>query len=171
MDMLTIREQLLMAYQQLLVLYKKLAANQPKQTNAQILVSAARSASGIELSKGTGVSPDVACAISVNIVHTNAFGLPIGGGASTHDMYEVLLISPLFREVDTPTLGCIAIDATGSGTNPAYPHGHVGIFDGTGFWANNSDNGLWSMKYTSVGSWIHQFETVEGYKTHYFLRI
>lgn len=170
MDVTKVRQQLLAAYRQLLVLYQKLAATSP-QSNADKLVAAARSANGKNLSKGTGVPPEVACAISGNVVHTSAFGFPIGGGASTHDMSIALAGSVYFREVPNPVAGCIAIDPTGSGTNPLYPHGHVGIFDGTGFWANDSDTGIWRMKYPSVAAWVHQFETIEGYKTHYFLRI
>lgn len=141
------------------------------QTNADILVEAAKRALRKNLSAGTGVPYYVACAISVNKVHTNAFSFPIGGGASTADLYEALLVSKYFKLVQTATAGCIVIAPTGMGKNKMYPHGHVGIVGNFGICSNDSSTGLWSENYANIEAWKEQFETTEGYPTYIFERI
>lgn len=143
----------------------------PMQTNADILVEAAKRALGKNLSAGTGVPYYVACAISVNKVHTNAFSFPIGGGASTADLYEALLISKYFKLVQVASPGCIVIAPTSLATKRAYPHGHVGIVGNFGICSNDSTTGLWSENYANIEAWKEQFETIEGYPTYLFERI
>lgn len=140
------------------------------ETNAQRLVAAAKAALGQCLWEGTGVSPEVACAISVNIVHYRAFGVEIGGGASTQALYQVLLKHPSFKGVPTPEPGCIVISPTGYGTNPNFPHGHVGIVGNYGICSNSSETGMFSENY-SIDSWNEQFRTIEGFPVNYFQRI
>lgn len=142
----------------------------PEPTNADRFLAAAKAALGRNLSAGTGVPYYVACAISVNRVHTDAFGFPIGGGASTAELYAALRKSAYFREVDTPILGAVVISPTGTGTKPAYPHGHVGIVGKFGICSNDSSTGLFSENYT-VDSWAGQFQEIEGYPVFYFERI
>lgn len=142
----------------------------PTMDNADLFVQAAKNSLGKNLSVGTGVPYYVACAISVNKVHTEAFGFPIGGGASTTELYKALLSSPYFKETNTPAPGCVVISPTGHGTNPSYPHGHTGILGKYGICSNDSSTGLFSENYT-VDSWNHQFHDVEGYPVFYFQRI
>lgn len=149
------------------------AQNMPSApvSNAEHLVAAAKDCIGQNLSEGTGVPYYVACAISVNKVHSRAFGFPIGGGASTQELYKALLKSPYFKEVQAPEPGCIVISPTGYGTNAAYPHGHVAIQCQYGLCSNDSSTGLWSENYKDIDAWIQQFGQVEGYPTYFFLRI
>lgn len=141
--------------------------------NALKLVLAAKSCLGKDLSAGTGVPYYVACAISVNRVHSLAFGVPLGGGASTQSMYQVLLKHPDYVEVQESQVepGAIVICPTGYGQNPKYPHGHVGILANYGICANDSATGLWSETYADIAEWKAQFETIEKYPTYYFQRV
>ena len=143
----------------------------PTQTNAQKLVASAKKFLGQNLSVGTGVPYYVACAISLNKVHQDAFGFPIGGGASTAELYHALSQSPYFKQVDAPTLGCVVISPTGSGSNPAYTHGHVGLQCLHGICSNDSSTGLWSENYADIEAWKAQFEVIEKYPTYFFMRI
>ncbi len=140
------------------------------ETNAERLVRFTKAALGENLSLGTGVPSEVACAVSVNIIHTRAFGFAIGGGASTNALYHALQNSPDFKKSDVATLGSIVISPTGYGSKAAYPHGHVGIVGKYGICSNDSSTGLFSQNYT-VDSWKHQFGTIEGYPVFYFKRI
>lgn len=155
---------------QLAVLLAELAAD-TSTTNAQKFVAQAKADLGENLSLGTGVDSTVACALSVNRVHTEAFGVPIGGGASTHDMYQALLKNPSFKETTVYAPGCVIISPTGYGTKAAYPNGHVGIVCNFGICANDSNTGLWSEKYLTLSDWIAQFCTLEGYPYYLFQRI
>jgi hypothetical protein len=140
------------------------------ETNADRFVRFTKAALGENLSLGTGVSPWVACSISVNIIHTRAFGYAIGGGASTNQLYHALQNSADFKEVDAPAPGCVVISPTGYGSNAKYPHGHVGILGKFGICSNDSSTGLFSENYT-VDSWNHQFRDIESYPVFYFQRI
>lgn len=144
--------------------------NPKPMTNQEKLVAAAKNALGENLSKGTGVPPQVACAISVNVVHNRAFGYPIGGGASTAELYQALLVSPYFKQVEVPVSGCVVISPTGQGTNPMYPHGHVGIVGNYGICSNDSETGLFSENYNAA-TWRNQFSITEGYPIYWFERI
>jgi hypothetical protein len=142
-------------------------------TNAERLVAAAMACLGENLSAGSGVPPNVACAISVNLVHYAAFGVEIGGGASTYDLYLVLGRHRDFRQVPGADAGpgSIVLCPTGYGKKSAYPHGHVGILCEHGICANCSLTGIWTESYPSVAAWKRQFEFIEGYPTYYFQRI
>jgi hypothetical protein len=147
------------------------AQNAPiNNANALKLVASTKKLLGHNLSEGTGVPYYVACAISVNKVHQDAFGFPIGGGASTADLYQALLTSKYFKQVDTPSPGCVVISPTGKGTKQAYPHGHVGLRGVYGICSNDSSTGLFSENYTDA-SWVQQFHDTEGYPVYYFQRI
>lgn len=146
---------------------------QPKittMTNADKFVASTKKLLGHNLSEGTGVPYYVACAISVNRVHQDAFGFPIGGGASTADLYTALVNSKYFERVDAPESGCVVISPTGMGTKGAYPHGHVGIRGNFGICSNDSATGIFSENYDDA-SWLAQFHYVEGYPVFYFKRI
>lgn len=140
-------------------------------TNAEIFVASTKKLLGQNLSEGTGVPYYVACAISVNKVHQDAFGFPIGGGASTTDLYHALLTSKYFKKVTVATSGCIIISPTGEGSNPSFPHGHVGIQANYGICSNDSSTGLFSENYADIAAWQHQFATIEGYPVYIFERI
>lgn len=142
----------------------------PKTTNAEKLVAAAKACLGQNLSLGTGVPPEVACAVSVNLVHQKAFGVPIGGGASTQALYQVLLKHPDFKEISQEKPGCIVISPTGYGSKPQYPHGHVAISGHYGLCSNDSATGIFSENYT-WDSWRKQFQDVEGFPVYVFERL
>jgi hypothetical protein len=139
------------------------------QSNAERLITYAKAAVGQNLALGTGVSPEVACAISVNIIETRAFGTPIGGGASTALLDEALEASPNWARSETVAPG-ILMFATGKGTKPEYPHGHVLITDGVLCWSNSSADARFEQNYT-VQSALAFFRDVEGYPAEYFARL
>lgn len=140
-------------------------------TNAELFVASTKKLLGENLSAGTGVPYYVACAISVNKVHQDAFGFPIGGGASTADLYQALVTSKYFKQVDIATPGCVVISPTGKGTKQAYPHGHVGIQANYGICSNDSSTGIFSENYANIEAWKDQFEEIEGYPVFIFQRI
>lgn len=142
----------------------------PSMTNAEKLVAAAKSCLGQNLSAGTGVSPEVACAISLNKVVYKALGKEIGGGASTFELYKAIQKDSRFKEipVDLAKPGTILIDPTGYGKKVAYPHGHCALVANYGICSNDSAKGVWSENYADLAAWRHQFETVEGYPTFAF---
>ncbi len=140
-------------------------------TNADKLVASTKKLLGHNLSEGTGVPYYVACAISVNKVHQDAFGFPIGGGASTSELYKALQSSKYFELVTTSNPGCVIISPTGTGTKPAYPHGHVGLIANFGICSNDSSTGIFSENYKDINDWKHQFGDIEGYPTFLFKRI
>lgn len=177
MDKISILTQLIAAYKQLLANVKVIPATVVATpipmsiapiSNAQKLVAEAKACLGQELWQGTGVDPTVACAISVNKVYEKVFGVQIGGGASTHDLYQALLRHPGFKITTTYAPGCIIISPTGWGSNPQYPNGHVGIVCNFGICANYSPTGKWSEIYTSYEAWVAQFGTIEDYPTFLF---
>lgn len=178
MDRITLLKKLIALYQELLSrLQNKPAPATPtpipmETTNGQKLVAAAKASLGKSFWIGTGVDRSVACALSVNAVHTLAFGFPIGGGNSTHDMYLALLASPYFKLTTVYAPGCIIISPTGWGNNPnAFPNGHVGIVCNHGICANNSATGKWSENYATYTDWENQFTKLEDYPIFLFERI
>ncbi len=155
--------------QELLVtLQKQYAATLTPTMKADKLIEAAKESLGQELWRGTGVDPAYACAISVNAVHTKAFGFPIGGQASTAALYQALLKNIRFEFTTESTPGAIVISPTGTGHNPQYPNGHVGIICNYGICSNDSDTGRWSENYKDIDDWRHQFTHIEGYPTYIF---
>lgn len=113
---------------------------------------------------------EVGCASSVNDVHKKCFGYQIGGGASTANLLQTLISSPLFSEVTNPMSGDIIISATGSSTLATPPFvGHTGIIGNFGIMSNNSSNGLWQEVYT-LQSWEQRYAVEGGYPTRYFRR-
>lgn len=114
------------------------------------------------------VSDEVACAETVNAVFTRAFGVPIGGRASTALMRQVLVTDSRFKKLDAFEPGCIIISATGLGNNPAMPHGHAGIvIDANRVASNNSLNGILDIHYT-VPSWIARYQIQGGFLVEFF---
>lgn len=119
----------------------------------------------------TGDDPEYGCAISVNMLSLRTFGTQIGGGTSTYNLLQDLIISPLYQEVTEleSQAGDVIIDATGTSTipNSPIPNGHVGIIGYYGIMSNNSSNGLWQENYTHL-TWKQRYEKEGGYPTRYF---
>lgn len=117
------------------------------------------------------VDPEYGCAASVNQLHKLAFGVEIGGGASTALLLKALIASPFFTEVKSPLAGDIIISATGTSYQhpPSIQNGHVGVVGFYGICSNNSDTGLWSEVYTMM-SWTNRYFNIGGYPQRYFRR-
>lgn len=130
------------------------------------LYNTAKACLGLDMVDDPTVDPSVGCAVSVNAVFKKAFGSPVGGGASTADMYHVLKTDSRFTQILQPIPGCIVISPTGTSIKGA-PHGHVGIEGYHGRMSNNSLNGLWSEVYTD-SSWSAYYEVKLGFPTYYF---
>ena len=115
-----------------------------------------------------GYDPMYGCAIAVNSVYKRAFGIEIGGDASTYNLLQALIKSENFKEVTIPLPGDIIMCATG--TQPAtspLKHGHVGIVAKYGILSNNSANGVWSENYT-LGTWMERYVTIGQFPVRYF---
>lgn len=106
------------------------------------------------------------CAESVNKVAQIALGRPIGGGASTADMYTALKDTTRFQEVSTPLAGDICICPTGTSNLGASLHGHVGVVGVTWNMSNDSETATWQANYTRQ-MWEQSF-AARGFTTHYF---
>ena len=108
------------------------------------------------------------CAESVNKCFSRAFGGPIGGGASTSAMLQVLESDPRFQEVQEGNQlpGDICMDATGTSTFGPQAHGHVGICGYTWYMSNDSETATWEANYTAA-MWKSSF-AARGFTTRYF---
>lgn len=130
------------------------------------LYNTAKDCLGTDMITDPTISQEVGCAVSVNAVYQKAFGKPIGGGASTAALYQVLQTDARFARVDEALPGDIIISPTGTSTKGA-PHGHVGIVGYHGIMSNNSLNGLWSEVYT-LETWNSYYATYLGFPVCFF---
>lgn len=109
------------------------------------------------------------CAESVNAVFDKAFGGPIGGGASTALMLQVLETDKRFKEVEpSQTLpGDIIIFATG--TSRLYPqaHGHVLIAGENWDMSNDSETATFEANFTRAGA-LTYFVSCMGFPERIF---
>lgn len=71
----------------------------------------------------------------------------------------------LFKEVDTPTVGTIILNVTGTGNGRA--RGHTGVVGKNSIMSNNSQSGLWDTHW-DLDTWKAYYEKFGGMKTHYF---
>ena len=123
-----------------------------------------------------GDDPEYGCAISVNMLFLRTFGKQIGGGTSTYDLFQNLVNSPLFKEVQESEVqgGDIIISPTGMSSIPFTPitNGHVGVLGiygapNNGIMSNDSFNGLWQEVYT-LASWTARYKIQGGYPMRFF---
>lgn len=161
----SLMEQVISLMQSLLGLLK---ANQigAMSTKAEKLYEVAKSLIGthvITLDASTDFGK-LGCAASVNSVYKKAFGVDIGGGASTADMLPFLKDQTKFEQVtfDQMTPGCIIMCATG--TSGIFPtnHGHVGVAGQKWIMSNSSETGTWEANYTIPG-WKSYFGDTMGF--------
>jgi len=140
----------------------------PMPSNREKLYAKAKSLLGTsQVDKSVPIS--FGCASALNNVYTACFGRPIGGGASTAEMFKVLKSSPeRFTEIAEKDVlpGDIVMNASGTSTK-GNANGHVGIRGFTETMSNNSENGKWSAHYTNA-AWKAFFEVQRGFKTRYF---
>lgn len=119
---------------------------------------------------GTHLSGDNAflgCATTVNTIVARALGTPIGGGASTLDMYHCLQTSPRFTLVSTPQAGDIVISPTGTSGFGPQQHGHVGIVLRFGIGSNSSEDGIFHENYT-LETWLKVFHDAFRFPVYYY---
>ena len=134
--------------------------------NSQKLYLAAKSCLGKDMCVDPTIPPEVSCAVSVNAVYELAFGGPLGGGASTAAMYQVLKTDPRFTPVTSPAAGDIVISPTGTSTKGSL-HGHVGIVGMYGILSNNSMTGHFTEFYT-LQSWEQYYVEKLGFPMLFF---
>lgn len=145
--------------------------NLVEKTPAQIFLETAKKCLNQDVTPEDKVSDDVDCANTVNRIYKIAFGEEIGGGASTYELYQRLLKHPKFIQVSSPEPGDVYISPTGFGTNPAMPHGHVGIVgEGGSIMSNDSRDGKFKQNYT-FESWRQYYVNRGGYPVRIFKRI
>ena len=140
----------------------------PVMTNREKLYAKSKSLLGTK-QVSPSVPQELGCASALNNVYTKCFGRPIGGGASTAEMFKVLKSSPeRFLEITEATAlpGDIVMNPSGTSTK-GFANGHVGIRGNNDTMSNDSRNGVWSAHYTNAG-WKAYFEVSRGFKTRYF---
>ncbi len=142
--------------------------------NREILHAVAVSHLGTDFTPDELVPDEVSCAFAVNTLHRKAFGVEIGGGASTYLLYDALRKSTSFIGVDSPLPGDIIISPTGysrNGSNGILKSGHAGIMGiNNEIMSNNSFNGLFDKHYT-LSTWIDRYGTLGGYPIWFFRRL
>ena len=107
------------------------------------------------------------CAEAVNAVFKKAFGVEIGGGLSTYNMFMSLKNPLRFQRVFIPDLGCIIISPTGFGNNNI-SNGHVGIVSSDNkIMSNTSKGGLWKENFT-MQSWEERYKIQGGYPIYFY---
>lgn len=118
------------------------------------------------LGDSLALNPVLGCAETVNRIVMIALGKPIGGGASTADMYNCLHDTKRFTQVEKPLPGDIIISPTGKGSG-AVPHGHVGIVAMHGILSNNSETGRLGEDYT-LDTWTQHYGHFGGFPVEFY---
>lgn len=134
------------------------------ETNARRVYLMAKSLIGQHLS---GDNAMLGCATTVNNIVQRALGAPIGGGASTAAMYQVLKTDPRFESVTDPLAGDIVISPTGTSGWGPQQHGHCGIVMEYGICSNSSEDGTLHENYT-IASWNDFFGRAFKFPVYYF---
>ena len=122
-------------------------------------------------SLGEDVSPiynELGCVETINTIVQRATGSQVGGGASSYNMYNVLMQSPTkWKQVKYPQAGDIVISPTGYG-NGNLSNGHVGIVGiNSKIMSNNSSNSLLEENYT-ITKWANRYVGIGGFPMKYF---
>lgn len=131
--------------------------------NGLKLLQAAKNWVGLNAHQDNLASADVACADSVNTVYRVLFGVSIGGGSSTTELYHALEGSKSFTEVPSPLPGDIIISPTGY-VHTHDGHGHVGIVgDNELIYSNNSNTGKWDAHLNDT-LWAQMFDFVRYFR-------
>lgn len=143
-------------------------ANQ-METNAEKLYKKAMSWLKKDITPKDEIPDSVACAITVNAIHQDTFGDPIGGYASTYLLYDALTKRKDFQKVDAPQRGDIIISPTGyAGKGGTLTNGHVGIVgDGGVVLSNNSNTGLLETYFT-LQKWSDYYGKKGKFPIYYF---
>lgn len=129
-------------------------------TNREKLYDTAYSFLGRDASPRDLADDEFGCAESVNAVYKAAFGKEIGGDLSTLRMYQALLNSPDFVQIDSPLFGDVIISPT---TYARVPVGHVGIVGKWQVMSNDSRSGKWEANYT-LQSWRLRYGFVKYFR-------
>lgn len=139
--------------------------------NSKKVYEAAKAALGIDVTPRDIVPDAVGCAEAVNELVRRATGRPVGGGASTAEMFRSLLDENRFTQTTNPLPGDIIISPTGYSVyrkSPIpLPHGHVGIVAKQGILSNDSESGKILLNYT-LDTWAGLFNSYGGYPVHIF---
>ena len=123
-------------------------------TNTEKLCRVAISYLGKDASPKDLASDELGCAESIsNIIHEVFPDFPAGlQMLGTDNLKHALTKSPHFKQILSPTKGCIVISP-----RTAIEYGHVGIMlDGGGIASNNSKTGTFDVNY-NWDLWIETF--------------
>lgn len=114
---------------------------------------------------------ELGCAITVNNLAIKAWGVPVGGGASTNLMYTALLDTTRFTKVLLADVlaGDVIIAPTGYGQDPSQ-HGHVGVIGQFGILSNSSEDGRLHEQWT-IPLWENYYVETLGFPLAIFRAI
>lgn len=134
---------------------------------SQVLYNKAYSLLGVHCTMDDSIPAVIGCgeAMSYVLNASELVAMPLKGIAGTAAWLDYMRKSPLFVEVETPTVGSIIVSATGTGNGVV--RGHIGLVGKFHIMSNNSGNGLWGDQWT-LPQWIAHYEVFGGIKTRYF---
>lgn len=155
---------------ELLALFKSIWNPITEKNNRLLFFASAIQCLGTDVTP-TDIYPDeYNCAETVNVIHTKAFGFPIGGDISTYRLYAALKNSPYFKKVLEPLEGDLIISPTGYGRIEIMT-GHVGIIGESGkVMSNRSKTGTFEENYT-LKTWKETWVDKGKYPMFFYRRI
>lgn len=132
----------------------------------------AKASLGVDASPNDVAPDEYGCMETVDDIYFKARGFYINGSKnqptiSTATGRDIMRAGRYFRQVSIPQQGCIIISATGLGSNPNMPNGHVGIMGKFGIMSNNSITGKFDEYYT-LKTWMARYKLVGGYPVEFF---
>lgn len=142
----------------------------PAPNPGDLLHQAALSFLGKDASPQDHAPDELGCVDSFQQVYKAAFGSAFSTTLSTAQLYKDFSRSTRVLNVplQAAKAGDIILCPTGHGTNPAMPHGHVGIIGEAGtVMSNDSATGKWMQNY-SVLTWTKYFGVKGGYPVFIF---
>jgi hypothetical protein len=150
------------------------APKAPVETAQEKLFRIAKEFLGTDASPDDRAPDEFGCAESVNQIYKKAFGVEIGGGESTYQLYLALRKHPLFKLLtikDPIEPGDVVISPTGYGGSNEISHGHCGIVGEDGhIMSNESKSGKFEVNYT-MESWRARYQKLGGYPVLFFRRV
>lgn len=132
------------------------------------IYTTAKSLLGRRLTLDVTVPPDLGCAEAISYVLRNAGieGIPQKGFAGTSQLYDFLLRSVQFIEVEISETGCIQIYVSGT-SSIGSPHGHVFVVGKNSLMSNDSNSGLFLALWTAEAA-ARYYEGKLGFAPHFF---
>lgn len=134
--------------------------------NGNKLYEVAKASLGKDLN---GNYNELGCAFTLNNLAQWAWGKPIGGGASTADLFKFLQDTNKFTPVDEANTlpGDIIMSATGTSIKKPTAHGHCGVVAKYGIVSNSSEDDSVQEQW-NIKAWNAYYHDYLGFPVYYF---